>query len=95
MSTITKKELIDRIAESAGSRRVLVKKVAQQFLDQIGNEVGGGNRPEFRDFESKHCSEKIRIRNLTCRFSSEKGMASTSAISNTARIYSTASASSG
>jgi integration host factor subunit beta len=50
MSTITKKELIDRIAESAGSRRVMVKKVIQQFLDEIVNELGRGNRLEFRDF---------------------------------------------
>ena len=50
MSTITKKELIDRIADSAGSRRVLVKKVVQQFLDEIVNELGKGNRLEFRDF---------------------------------------------
>ena len=50
MATITKKELIDRIAESAGSRRVLVKKVVQQFLDEIVNELGRGNRLEFRDF---------------------------------------------
>jgi integration host factor subunit beta len=50
MSTITKKELIDRIAESAGSRRVLVKKVVQQFLDEIVAELGKGNRLEFRDF---------------------------------------------
>jgi integration host factor subunit beta len=50
MSTITKKELIDRIADSAGSRRVLVKKVVQQFLDEIVNELGRGNRLEFRDF---------------------------------------------
>src|SRR5689334_17889389 len=50
MATITKKELIDRIAESAGSRRVQVKKVVQQFLDEIVNELGKGNRLEFRDF---------------------------------------------
>src|SRR5215203_1723039 len=50
MATITKKELIDRIADSAGSRRVLVKKVVQQFLDEIVNELGRGNRLEFRDF---------------------------------------------
>ena len=30
MATITKKELIDRIADRTGSRRVLVKKVVQQ-----------------------------------------------------------------
>lgn len=50
MATITKKELIDRIAESAGYRRVQVKKVVQQFLDEIVNELGRGNRLEFRDF---------------------------------------------
>lgn len=50
MATITKKELIDRIAESAGHRRVQVKKVIQQFLDEIVNELGQGNRLEFRDF---------------------------------------------
>src|SRR5476651_576184 len=50
MSTITKKELIDRIAENAGGRRVQVKKVIQQFLDEIVNELGKGNRLEFRDF---------------------------------------------
>ena len=50
MATITKKELIDKIAGSADSRRVLVKKVVQQFLDAIVDELGKGNRLEFRDF---------------------------------------------
>src|SRR3712207_951591 len=50
MATITKKELIDRIAESSAQRRVQVKKVVQQFLDEIVNELGKGNRLEFRDF---------------------------------------------
>jgi integration host factor subunit beta len=50
MATITKKELIDRIAETGGHRRVQVKKVIQQFLDEIVNELGRGNRLEFRDF---------------------------------------------
>src|SRR5580704_783822 len=50
MATITKKELIDRIAESTGHRRVQVKRVVQQFLDEIVNELGRGNRLEFRDF---------------------------------------------
>ena len=35
MATITKKELIDRIAETTNHRRVQVKKVVQQFLDEI------------------------------------------------------------
>src|SRR5690349_20712443 len=50
MATITKKELIDRIAEASSQRRVQVKKVVQQFLDEIVNELGRGNRLEFRDF---------------------------------------------
>ncbi|MDB5295674.1 MAG: ihfB [Phycisphaerales bacterium] len=50
MATITKKELIDRIADSSGQKRVQVKKVVQQFLDEIVNELGKGNRLEFRDF---------------------------------------------
>ena len=50
MATITKKELIDRIAEGGNHRRVQVKKVVQQFLDEIVNELGKGNRLEFRDF---------------------------------------------
>ena len=50
MATITKKELIDRIADNAQSKRVQVKKIIQQFLDEIVNELGKGNRLEFRDF---------------------------------------------
>ena len=43
-------ELIDRIAESSLSKRVQVKRIVQQFLDEIVNELGKGNRLEFRDF---------------------------------------------
>lgn len=50
MSTITKKELIDRISVITGERRVVVKRVVQQFLDEIIAELGRGNRLEFRDF---------------------------------------------
>lgn len=50
MATITKKELIDRIADGTNSRRVQVKKVVQRFLDEIIRELGQGNRLEFRDF---------------------------------------------
>src|SRR6185295_16043361 len=50
MTTITKKELIDRIADSTNAKRVQVKKIVQQFLDQIITELGRGNRLEFRDF---------------------------------------------
>jgi integration host factor subunit beta len=50
MATITKKELIDRIADNTQGRRVQVKKIVQQFLDEIITELGKGNRLEFRDF---------------------------------------------
>ncbi len=50
MATITKKELIDRIAEQTQQRRVNVKKVIQAFLDEIVLELGRDNRLEFRDF---------------------------------------------
>src|SRR4030095_5932474 len=50
MATITKKELIDRIADQTGQRRVQVKRVVQQFLDEVILELGQGNRLEFRDF---------------------------------------------
>jgi integration host factor subunit beta len=50
MQTITKKELIDRIAEESSHKRVVVKKIIQRFLDEIIDELGRGNRLEFRDF---------------------------------------------
>jgi integration host factor subunit beta len=50
MATITKKELIDRIADLSKQRRVQVKRIVQTFLDEVIAELGRGNRLEFRDF---------------------------------------------
>ena len=50
MATITKKNLIDRIADNTDMKRVAVKQVVQEFLDQVIVELGEGNRLEFRDF---------------------------------------------
>src|ERR1700712_1104900 len=50
MATISKKELIERIADRSGHRRAVVKDSVQQFLDEIVAELGKGNRLEFRDF---------------------------------------------
>lgn len=50
MATITKKELIDRIAANTKHRRVEVKEIVQEFLDQVIIDLGKGNRLEFRDF---------------------------------------------
>jgi len=50
MHTVTKKELIDRIADQSKNKRVVVKEVVQSFLNEVINELGRGNRLEFRDF---------------------------------------------
>ncbi len=50
MSTITKKVVIDRIAENTNTRRAVVKPVIQSFLDEIIDELAKNNRLEFRDF---------------------------------------------
>ena len=50
MTTITKKELIDRIAERTQAKRVTVKCIVQAFLDEITRELCDNNRLEFRDF---------------------------------------------
>ncbi len=61
-ATRTKKELVDRVADLTGNKRVMVKKVIQTFLDQIIDELGKGNRLEFRDFgvfETKRRAARI------------------------------------
>ena len=50
MGTITKKELIDRMSEKTQLKRSDVKLIVQMFLDGIIDELGRGNRLEFRDF---------------------------------------------
>ena len=50
MSTITKKDLVDRITESTQAKRTLVKAIFQNFLDEVISELAKGNRLEFRDF---------------------------------------------
>ena len=62
MATVTKKELVDRIADQTGTKRVVVKKIVQGFLNEIINELGRGNRLEFRDFgvfETKERAARI------------------------------------
>ena len=50
MVTITKKELVNRIADRTGQTKVVTKEIIQHFLDEIINELSHGNRLEFRDF---------------------------------------------
>jgi nucleoid DNA-binding protein len=46
----TKKDLVDRIAESTGTTRTLAKAVVQGFFEEVILELDKGNRLEFRDF---------------------------------------------
>ncbi len=50
MSTTTKKDLIDRIAEETSQKRTAVKAMVQSFLDSVIRELSEGNRLELRDF---------------------------------------------
>ena len=50
MSTITKKYLIYRVAQSSNTMCTTVKPIVQHFLNEIITELGKGNRIEFRDF---------------------------------------------
>ncbi len=48
--TVTKKELVSRIADRTGQTKVVTKDIIQMFLDAIIQELGKGNRLEFREF---------------------------------------------
>lgn len=48
--TVTKKDLVNRIAEATGETKVVTKTILQMFLDEIIGELAAGNRLEFRDF---------------------------------------------
>lgn len=49
MSTVTKKELVDRVAANTKITQVRAKAIINSFLDQIISELAKGNRLEFRD----------------------------------------------
>lgn len=48
--TVTKRDVVERIAANTGLRKTDVKLALQEFLDEIIRELGEGNRLEFRDF---------------------------------------------
>ncbi len=50
MATVTKKELVARIAEQTGQTKVVTKDIIQRFLNEIIVELEHGNRLEFREF---------------------------------------------
>jgi integration host factor subunit beta len=49
-ATVTKKDLVNRIADRTGETKVITKNIIQMFLDEIIRELSAGNRLEFRDF---------------------------------------------
>ncbi|MFC1794166.1 HU family DNA-binding protein [Planctomycetota bacterium] len=62
MATITKKGVVDKIAEKTDVRQSTVKTIVQQFLDEISSELAKSNRLEFRDFgifEVKERAERM------------------------------------
>jgi len=62
MATVTKRQLTDRVADSTGNKRVLVKNLVQGFLDEVVRELAKGNRLEFRDFGVfEVCERKPRV----------------------------------
>ena len=50
MATITKIEIVKRVSNLTGQQKIVVGVVVQQFLDNITEELGNGNRLEFREF---------------------------------------------
>ncbi len=60
MQTVTKRELVQRIAEKTGIQQISAKEVIQGFLDEIIIELARGNRLEFRDFGVFEPKEKAK-----------------------------------
>ncbi|GJM45595.1 MAG: hypothetical protein DHS20C21_24370 [Gemmatimonadota bacterium] len=50
MATITKQDLVYRISERIGQKKVVTKQIIQSFIDEIVQELERGNRLEFREF---------------------------------------------
>ncbi len=50
MPTVSKKELVDRIAKRTDTKQGTVKTVVQHFLEEITVELALNNRLEFRGF---------------------------------------------
>jgi integration host factor subunit beta len=50
VKTVTKKELVHRIADQTGVTKVVAKQVIQAFLNAIIHDLSEGHRLEFREF---------------------------------------------
>jgi integration host factor subunit beta len=49
-STVTKKDLVLRIADATGQPQSIARDLVQRFIDEIIVELAQGNRVELRDF---------------------------------------------
>ena len=72
--TITKKELVARIAEKTGQTKVVAKEIIQSFLDEIIEELGRGNRLEFREFGVFEIQERAARKALNPRTREKVGV---------------------
>lgn len=50
MATVTKKDIVDRIADKLQLKQNTVREVVQEFLAEIVHDLDRGHRLEFRDF---------------------------------------------
>lgn len=50
MATVTKKELVDSIAARLGINQLDVRRVVEDFIKSVKEQIGSGNRIEIRDF---------------------------------------------
>lgn len=72
--TVTKKELIARIAEKTSQTKVVAKDIIQTFLDEIIQELGCGNRLEFREFGVFEIQERAARKALNPRTREKVGV---------------------
>jgi integration host factor subunit beta len=72
--TVTKKELVARIADKTGQTKVVAKEIIQCFLDEIIDELGRGNRLEFREFGVFEIQERAARKALNPRTREKVGV---------------------
>ena len=86
--TITKKEIVDRVAEQSSLSRTKAHTIVQQLFDTIVGELGKGHRIELRDFgvfevkvlapstaQNPRTLERVTVpERRTVRFKAGKGM---------------------
>ncbi len=58
MDTISKREIIDRVAHKLDIKRTVVKRVVEKFLDEIVEQLCRDNRVEFRHFGVFKCKHR-------------------------------------